>query len=149
MEDARQRTLRVVEGMSEADVDRPPQALGNSVGTILYHVALIEADWLFADILGPESGRDWPAELFPFEVRDESGALLAVRGVSLADHLARLQATRAMLLEYLGTMSGDEFARARSREDYDVSPAWVIHHLLQHEAEHRDQIAALLGHPAG
>jgi uncharacterized damage-inducible protein DinB len=24
-----------------------------------------------------------------------------------------------------------------------VTPAWVLHHLLQHEAEHRAQIAAI------
>ena len=149
MDDARQRTLGVLDGISEGEVERTPPAGGSSPGTLLYHVAAIEADWLFVDILGPESGRDWPAALFPFDVRDEAGALQAVRGVSLADHLARLDATRAMLLDSLQGMTGEDFDRPRSREEYDVSPAWVIHHLMQHEAEHRDQIAALLGHPAG
>jgi uncharacterized damage-inducible protein DinB len=26
---------------------------------------------------------------------------------------------------------------------YDVTPEWVLHHLMQHEAEHRSQIGAL------
>jgi uncharacterized damage-inducible protein DinB len=25
---------------------------------------------------------------------------------------------------------------------YDVTPEWVLHHLMQHEAEHRSQIGA-------
>jgi hypothetical protein len=27
--------------------------------------------------------------------------------------------------------------------DYEVTPEWVLHHLCQHEAEHRAEIAAL------
>jgi uncharacterized damage-inducible protein DinB len=26
---------------------------------------------------------------------------------------------------------------------YDVTPEWVVHHLMQHEAEHRGQIGEL------
>jgi hypothetical protein len=33
-----------------------------------------------------------------------------------------------------------EFRRLRSLPRYDVSPEWVLHHLAQHEAEHRSQI---------
>jgi hypothetical protein len=40
-------------------------------------------------------------------------------------------------------MSTDNFRRARSFPDYDVTPEWVVHHLCQHEAEHRSEIAAL------
>jgi hypothetical protein len=36
-----------------------------------------------------------------------------------------------------------ESERPRARPDYDVTPAWVLHHLLQHEAEHSAQIAAI------
>jgi uncharacterized damage-inducible protein DinB len=34
----------------------------------------------------------------------------------------------------------DEFRRPRHLEQYDVTPQWVLHHLIQHEAEHRGQI---------
>ncbi len=37
----------------------------------------------------------------------------------------------------------DDLRRVRRREAYDVSTAWLLHHLLQHEAEHRAQIAWL------
>jgi uncharacterized damage-inducible protein DinB len=35
------------------------------------------------------------------------------------------------------------FRRVRRLSDCDVTPEWVIHHLMQHEAEHRGEIAAL------
>jgi uncharacterized damage-inducible protein DinB len=49
LEDARARTLRVLSDMPPENIDR--DLGGNSIGTILYHVALIEADWLYAEIL--------------------------------------------------------------------------------------------------
>jgi uncharacterized damage-inducible protein DinB len=36
-----------------------------------------------------------------------------------------------------------DFRRLRHLPKYDVSPEWVLHHLLQHEAEHRGQINLL------
>lgn len=36
-----------------------------------------------------------------------------------------------------------EFRRVRSLPYYDVAPEWVLHHLMQHEAEHRSQIGSL------
>jgi uncharacterized damage-inducible protein DinB len=40
-------------------------------------------------------------------------------------------------------MSREEFRRPRKVEDYTVTPEWVIHHLIQHEAEHRGQIGEI------
>jgi uncharacterized damage-inducible protein DinB len=37
-------------------------------------------------------------------------------------------------------MSPEEFMITKRLDDYDVSPAYVLHHLMQHEAEHRSQI---------
>jgi uncharacterized damage-inducible protein DinB len=33
----------------------------------------------------------------------------------------------------------DEFRRPRHLEQYDVTPQWVLHHLIQHEVEHQGQ----------
>jgi uncharacterized damage-inducible protein DinB len=143
LEEARGRTLRALDGLREEQVDWAPEGEANTIGALLYHIAAIEADWLFADILGPESGRAWPAELFPHDVRDAEGTLTAIRGLPLDEHRARLAKTRAILLENLSDFTAEDFQRVRPREDYDVSAAWVLHHLLQHEAEHRAQIAAL------
>jgi hypothetical protein len=38
-------------------------------------------------------------------------------------------------------MTNEDFHRARARSGYDVTPAWVLYHLLMHEAEHRSHIA--------
>jgi uncharacterized damage-inducible protein DinB len=40
-------------------------------------------------------------------------------------------------------MTVAEFRRPRPVNFYLVTPEWVLHHLMQHEAEHRGQIEIL------
>jgi hypothetical protein len=42
----------------------------------------------------------------------------------------------------------EDFTTPRARDDYDVSPVWIVHHLLQHESEHRSEIGWLRRHSA-
>jgi hypothetical protein len=41
-------------------------------------------------------------------------------------------------------MTAEDLHRVRTLPQYDVSPAWVLHHLSQHEAEHRGEIESIL-----
>lgn len=139
LEDARQLTKEVLEGITPAAIDFRTPCIDNTIGTLLYHIACVEVDWLYAEVLE----QDFPPELvalFPYEMRDEAGRLTYVEGISLADHLDRLDRTRATLLTAFQAISVEDHRRSRSLEYYDVTPEWVIHHLCQHEAEHRGQI---------
>jgi hypothetical protein len=40
-------------------------------------------------------------------------------------------------------MSAEEFHRPRARETIDVSAAWVVFHLIDHEVEHRVRLTTL------
>jgi uncharacterized damage-inducible protein DinB len=142
LEDARKRTWRVLEGLNEAIVDWIPSDGGHTVGTLLYHIAAIELDWLYVEVLESQ----WDAEtarLFPYAVREADGRLTRVVGMTLAEHRARLDVVRGLLLAGFAMMSLDEFQRTRSLELYDVTPEWVVHHLCQHEAEHRGELGLL------
>jgi len=66
-----------------------------------------------------------------------------VTGYSLAEHLQRLAVVRGLLLDMFEAMDLAEFRRVRALPHYDVTPEWVLHHLMQHEAEHRSQIGSL------
>jgi uncharacterized damage-inducible protein DinB len=141
-EDTRARTMEELELLTPAVIDwRPPHG-ESSIGTVLYHLALIEADWLYAEVLE----RDFPTPadvLFPHEHRDSAGQLTQVYGVSLDEHLGRLTAVRQLVLDVFKPMSLAEFRRVRHLPSYDVTPEWVLHHLMQHEAEHRSQLGTL------
>jgi uncharacterized damage-inducible protein DinB len=143
MEDARRDTLRELETVTPEMLDWRPDAPLNSIGTLLYHVALVEAAWLLEDIFEGDPGPEWLPALLPFESRDGTGRLSEVDGEPLTTHLERLAAVRRLLLERLRPMSNTDFHRIRHLERYDAAPDWVLHHLLQHEAEHRSHIAWL------
>jgi hypothetical protein len=74
LEDTRQLTLESLEGLSPAALDWLPPHGGNSIGTILYHIAAIEMDWLYAEVL--EEPEPWPEALtahFTAGVRERVG----------------------------------------------------------------------------
>ena len=141
LEDSRRRTLEVLGEMPADTVDRDVE--GNSIGTILYHLALIETDWLFVEVLEQPYADDIRA-LLPADDRDKDGMLTLIRNETLDQHLARLAAVRARLLESFRGMTAEEFNRPRELPGYAVSPAWVLHHLSQHEAEHRGEIGSII-----
>ena len=140
LEDCRSRTLRVLEDLPEKYLDHEVQ--GNTIGTLLYHIALIELDWLFTEILEEQVPNDL-MRLFPDEDRDENGVLTLVKGQTLA-HLDRLSIIRKTLLEKMRGMTAEDFQRKRVFPQYEVSPEWVQHHLSQHEAEHRGEIGSAI-----
>jgi len=142
IQEARVRTLEQIEGLTQPVVDWQPPDGESSIGSVLYHVALIEADWLYVEVCEG----DIPAEvlaMLPHPVRDEQHRLTHIQGYSVADYLNQLATVRELLLDVFRTMSLDEFRRARSFPHCDVSPEWVILHLMQHEAEHRSQTGGL------
>lgn len=141
LQDGRRRTLEVLREVRPEEIDQ--ETGGNSVGTILYHLALIEADWLYAEILE----QPYPPELkalLPEEDRDQAGVLTTIRGQSVEEHIDRLSWIRETLLTNVKGMTTEEFHRLRDLPDYEVTPAWVLHHLAQHEAEHRGELGSMI-----
>lgn len=137
--DIRRRTLEALEGVDQETLDWPV-AGSNAIGTLLAHIAAIEMDWLFSEILE----RDIPAHvlaLLPPDVRDAEGNLWVVAGLPVEEHLRRLAATREIFDTEVGRLALDDFYRPRALPAYDVTPEWVVHHLAQHEAGHRADIA--------
>ncbi len=143
LEDGRRDTLRELERVTPEMVDWYPEAPLNSIGSLLYHIALIEADWVVNEIL--ELGDDVPelTPLLPWPDRDADGHLTRVDGQSLETHFERLAGVRRFVLDRLRPMTNDDFHRVRELERYDVAPDWAVHHIIQHEAEHRSHIAWL------
>ena len=144
LEDTRRRTLEHLEDLDEVYLDRGLPWDPNSLSTLLYHIAAIELDWTFADILEttefPEATSDW----FPVDVRDEDGRLTPFSN-SLQRHLDRLAWVRGHLLQALATLTDEDLDRTvTNAADGSTSGInWILHHLMQHEAEHRGQIGEL------
>ena len=141
LEEVRRDTLTVISALPADDVDRDLGDGGDSAGTVLYHVALVEVDWVFTDVLDQEERI--PRDLFAHDDRVEDGHLTPVRGESLGQHLERLVTARTLVLDELRSMESSEYHRARSRERFDVAADWVVFHLIDHEIEHRVRLSTL------
>ena len=140
-EEVRHDTMQVLGEIPAEAVDRDPGDGGDTLGTVLYHVALVEVDWVFSDVLDRQDRI--PRDLFPFEDRIEDGHLMPVLGESMERHLDRLAETRALVLDVLRSMSSEDYHEAHVREHFDVAADWVVFHLIDHEVEHRVRLAGL------
>lgn len=141
-QNTRERTLEALEGLIQGVIDWLPPDNESSIGTVLYHIALIEAAWLYEEVLEEAPPPEVEA-MFPYDHRDSQGRLTPIQGFSLEQYLSLLERVRILLLDVYARMDLSDFRRVRSLEPYDVTPEWVLHHLMQHEAEHRSQIGAL------
>ncbi|MGG2111526.1 DinB family protein [Lysinibacillus pakistanensis] len=141
LEDIRRTLLEKISGISQQQLDT--EVIGHSIGSLLYHIALIEADWLYEEVLGGKWNPNIRT-LFPQEDRNDDDTLNSVKGQNLDEHLHRLQCVRDELLFHFRTMDLEDWRTSRSLIHYDVTPEWVIYHLLEHESHHRGQIFQML-----
>ncbi len=149
MQEVRRRTLRLAEGLDQRTLDwEGADGRENAIGSLLYHIALVEMHWLYEDVMQRD---DLPSTLkpdFPFGTREADGHLTRVLGVPLAEHVARLNRSREVFLEEFRAISPDEWRRLRRPYDFEkvkyaVTPEWAVFHLVEHEAGHGFQISSL------
>ena len=142
IEDCRYRTREALTDLNPAAVDFVGGFNNHSIGTLLYHIANVELDWLYFEVTEkalPETVWD----TMPVAMRNEQGKLSPLSGVGLDDHWQRLDFVRGLLLDVYKPMTLEDYRRPRALEKYDVTPEWVLHHLMQHEAGHRDELELL------
>jgi uncharacterized damage-inducible protein DinB len=142
LDECRGRTLSHLEDIGASMIDAEAPGHPNTIGTILYHIAAIELDWLCVEILGEDFPED-TAKWFPVDVRDDAGRLTPVVGESLDRHRDRLAWVRGLFHDGLAGKDDAFLFEDHPADGGTVTSEWVIHHLLQHEAEHRGQIGEL------
>lgn len=145
LETARRQTVRMVAGVDQATLDwQGPDGLDNAIGSLLYHIGRIEMNWLFLDVLARALPPVVAAD-FPLEAGSPGSGLVRVLGVPLAEHLARLERSRGLLLQTFRHMTLDDWRRPRrpGDADYEVTPEWAVFHLVEHEAGHAYQISSI------
>lgn len=143
LEETRGRTLDAVAGLDSDILEWEPPFEGNSIASLLYHIPAIEADWLYVEVLQAESFHKELIPFFPVDVTEPDGHLARWRGESLQALRERLRSVRLELLDAFTTMSFEDYCDPRSLPEYDVTPEWVLYHLLQHENEHLGEIGVV------
>jgi uncharacterized damage-inducible protein DinB len=147
LEEVRKTTVKAVAGCDAEVIDwNGIDGMENSIGSLLYHLAIVEMSWMYLDLLQ----REMPSqvqEILPWPMADNARRLTRVAGRPLSEHLDRLASTRELTLSILRTMDVEEWRRPRSpvdRSDYQVTPEWAVFHLVEHEAGHAFQMKSLM-----
>jgi uncharacterized damage-inducible protein DinB len=142
LEDVRHHLITKLSGMSQELLDRKMEDR-HSIGTLLYHIAFVEAGWLFGEVIGTEEWDPEISALFPVEGWTY-GKLTHFEGESIEEHFSRLEKVREVFLTVFKAMTKEDWRKARVLEEYDVTPEWVVYHLIEHESHHRGQIFQML-----
>lgn len=142
LEDVRHHLITKLSGISQELLDRKLEDR-HSIGTLLYHIAFVEAGWLFGEVLETEEWDPEISSLFPVESWT-NGKLNHFEGESIDEHFTRLKKVREVFLSVFKSMTIEDWRKARVLEEYDVTPEWVVYHLIEHESNHRGQIFQML-----
>jgi uncharacterized damage-inducible protein DinB len=137
LEEGRRRTLRFVAAVPPERLHWSSPQFPNSLAAHLAHLAAIELDWLYCDLLG----REIPAEalaLLPIaDVLDPDGRLARAGTATLPELLAALEESRSRLVTECLRLREDGLGELVLGLEGAAAPDWILTHLLQHEAEHR------------
>ena len=136
----RSTTLSAVAGLGVDELDYQHDALSNSIGALLAHIAAAEVGYQAATFHGRELNehekQEWGAAL------DLGGrAKLELRGQDLGYYLTRLEQVRATTLTELGRRD-DAWLEERTSmgSGQQVNNYFKWFHVLGHEINHRGQI---------
>lgn len=147
LDDARSRLDFTLRRVKDEHLDARPPVGVNTIGAILYHIAITDLGWIF-DIYLQQSYPETIKPLFPLPDLDEHGHLSTSMGWTLEDYKERLLSARESIRDVFKAMSKETFQTVVRREEpdrvFETTPEAIIVHLAQHEAEHRGEIQALL-----
>jgi uncharacterized damage-inducible protein DinB len=145
LEEGRARTLRAVAQVPTGRLHWSSPDFPNSVAAHLAHLAAIELDWLYCDLLGVEIPAEALADLPIPDVREAGGRLAQATEATLPQLLACLEAARARLLAECSRLEESRLDELAEGLEGAATPAWILTHLAQHEAEHRGVLRRMLG----
>ena len=124
-------------------LDMPAEPFPNTIGTLLHHVAATDIGWLHGHIL--ETELDPEAKSIQSDLYwNAEGDLWPTRDLPIDDYLGRLEQARAMVVRKVRDMPQEEYDRPRDCDGLQISVAWILFHLFQHECYHRGQISTIL-----
>jgi len=154
MDEQRRLTLDATRALAPADLEWQHAPGMNTIGMLLAHVAFTEANLAQVGLLGEPMGHpqdeigitDTDAGV-PLPPGGRPPATLAGRPIAwFHDVLARARALTHRAARPLGDADLDVVIQRPPRPDGTVrrfDRAWVLYHLIEHEAGHRAQIQLL------
>jgi uncharacterized damage-inducible protein DinB len=145
MDEVREQLRAAVSGISNEDLGRLAVPETHSIGALVLHI--VEAEWWWMQcIVSGNKLTEEDARAAYWDVLEEPERV-AARGYSAQFCLAEAdrirEQTRALLASFAEADLDRVFARERRGRVREQSLRWILHHLIDHEAQHKGQILML------
>ncbi len=145
MEEVREQVRQAVAALQGEKLNRPGFLGAHSIGALVLHIGEAEWWWMQCVVSGHElTDEDRQAPFW--DVLEEPEAF-ANRGYTAEFCLQEIQKIRNQTRDLLVSFNDDDLERIIGYEKrgatHEQSLRWILHHLIDHEAQHKGQILML------
>jgi uncharacterized damage-inducible protein DinB len=145
MEEVRGQLREAVELMSDEEIARRAIADAHSIGALVLHIGEAEWWWMNCVIQGHEL-TDEDRQQSYWDVLKDAEAF-AAKNYSASYCLRTIAAIREETRSFLASLGDDAleniYSHTRGERTMEASLRWILHHLIDHEAQHKGQILML------
>ena len=145
MEEVRGQLRETVEGMSDDQIGRPAIPGAHAIGALVLHIG--EAEWYWMQCV--VSGHKVTDEIRHAAYWDvlKNPQAFPGKGYSAEFCLNEIKKLREQTQTTLASFTDSDLERIfsieRDGETHERSLRWILHHLIDHEAQHKGQILML------
>jgi uncharacterized damage-inducible protein DinB len=145
MEEVREQLREAVEGMSDDQVGRPAVPDAHSIAALVLHIGEAEWYWMRCVISGDKVTDEIRNAPYWDVLKDPAG--FSQKSYSAEFCLNEIKKIRQQTYETLSAFDDSlldhVFTFERRGEATELSLRWILHHLIDHEAQHKGQILML------
>jgi uncharacterized damage-inducible protein DinB len=145
MEEVRAQLHEAVEGMSADQIGRRVVTGSHSIAALVLHIGEAEWYWMQCVISGNEVSDQIRNSAYWDALEDP--ASFSQKNYSAEFCLNEIKKIRQQTYETLSAFEDSQldhvFTFERRRETQELSLRWILHHLIDHEAQHKGQILLL------
>jgi len=144
MEEVRDQLRTAVEGLSNEQAHAKLRSDAHSIVQLILHCGEAEWWWIQCVVKGGDVDDELKATAF-WDVLDEGNEPSAA--MSAASSIKEIDRISVMTRELLAGFSDEDldrfFVKELPNRKIDKSLRWILHHLIDHEAQHKGQILML------
>jgi len=145
MEEVREQLCKAVKEVPDEAIGRRAFPGAHSIGALVLHIGESEWWWMQHILLGQELTEQVRQAPYWDVLEDPEG--FGRKGFTTEFCLQEIEKMRNQTREVLSSRSDDDLERItpfeRRGEKYEYSLRWMLHHLIDHEAQHKGQILML------
>jgi uncharacterized damage-inducible protein DinB len=145
MEEVRGQLRAAIQELSDEQIGRPAIPGAHSIGALTLHIGEAEWWWMNCIIKGHELTDEDRAR--PYWDALENPDSFAAKNYSAHFCLETIDAIREETRRFLATLTDKDLARVyshtRGERTIEATLRWILHHLVNHEAQHKGQILML------